>query len=160
MRYLFLLFFSISIHSQVLHHQMLSSQGSSSKTSNGILVKQTIGQLSTSGNYDSDNLTIGQGFQQSNWQKYIAASKKIASANIITFPNPFIDIINFQFGEIVNEVVSIYIFDVSGRIVFRQTKQVDSNILSIDLSSLPRSGYLIRLKSHKINYYTKILKNL
>ena len=50
-----------------LHHQMLSSQGSTSTTQNGGLVTQTIGQQSMIGNYTSRGLHIGQGFQQANW---------------------------------------------------------------------------------------------
>lgn len=41
-----------------LHHQMLSSQGSTSKTEKGVIVTQTIGQQSVSGNYSSRGLNI------------------------------------------------------------------------------------------------------
>ena len=50
-----------------LHHQMLSSQGSTSTTQNGGIVTQTIGQQSMIGNYTSRGFHIGQGFQQANW---------------------------------------------------------------------------------------------
>jgi len=159
MKYLFL-FFSFSFYGQVLHHQMISSQGTTSKTSNGTLVRQTIGQLSRSGNYDSDEMTVGQGFQQSIWQKYIAANKVEGLSNILTYPNPFVDIVNFRFPESINEVVSIYVFDITGRVVFHKDEEMDGPLLTIDLAFLPRSNYLVRLKSKKFNYYTQILKNL
>jgi hypothetical protein len=47
----------------VLHHQMISSQGKSSVLSNGIRVKQTIGQQSVSGNSKGDYI-VQQGFHK------------------------------------------------------------------------------------------------
>jgi hypothetical protein len=55
----------LSIHSQELHHQALSSQGTSKVLSNGIYVSQTIGQQSVIGNYTKDDKTYGQGYKQS-----------------------------------------------------------------------------------------------
>ncbi len=159
MKYLLLLF-SITFHGQVLHHQMISSQGGTKKTANGTFVRQSVGQLSTSGNYDSESMTVGQGFQQSIWQKYIASSKIEAVGTITTYPNPFIDFVNFQFVDKIVGVISIYIFDVNGRMVFQKEKEINSSLLTIDLSILPRSQYLVRLKSEKFNYYTKIIKHL
>ncbi len=52
-----------------LHHQMLSSQGSTSKTEKGIIVTQTVGQQSVNGNYTSRGFNVGQGFQQANWAR-------------------------------------------------------------------------------------------
>lgn len=159
MKYLLLLF-SITFHGQVLHHQMISSQGTTKKTSNGTLVRQSVGQLSTSGNYDSETMTVGQGFQQSLWQKYIASSKIEAVGDISTYPNPFVNLVNFQLAENIVGKISIYVFDVNGRVVFQKDKEMNGSLLTIDLSSLPRSQYLVRLKSEKFNYYTKILKHL
>ncbi len=65
----FLFSFS-TLYSQELHHQMLSSQGTSKELSNGIYVSQTIGQQSVIGNYTKDGKTYGQGYQQSVWSKY------------------------------------------------------------------------------------------
>ena len=55
----------LTIHSQELHHQALSAQGTSKELSNGMYVSQTIGQQSVIGNYTKDGKTYGQGFQQS-----------------------------------------------------------------------------------------------
>ena len=54
-----------------LHHQMLSSQGSTSKTTSGVVVTQTIGQQSVAGNYTSKDYQIGQGYQQAKWSRII-----------------------------------------------------------------------------------------
>lgn len=159
MKYLLLLF-TITFHGQVLHHQMLSSQGQSTKTPNGLVVKQTVGQQSLIGSSSNNKYVVLQGFQQSLWSKYIA-SNEIASLEGIkttTYPNPFTENINFQFSKPIADIISIYIFDILGRLVYEQKKKVDSTILSIDLTTLSASEYLVRLSTTNLNYYTKIIK--
>lgn len=158
MKYLLLLF-SFTFHGQILHHHMLSSQGQSAKMTNGLIVKQTVGQQSVTGS-SSKTHKVMQGFQQSLWGKYIN-SNEIATPEAITavtYPNPFTETINFQFSKPINEVVSIFIFDITGRIIFNQNKKVVDHLLTIDLSGVPSSEYLVRLITTKLNYYTKIIK--
>ena len=100
MRTILLLLFTISGYSQRLHHQMLSSQGATARTSGGVVVSQTIGQQSVTGNYKNSNFIVGQGFQQSNKMKSDSPSAVVIDA--IAFPNPFIDKINFQFSSFVD----------------------------------------------------------
>jgi len=159
MRYLLLLF-TITFHGQVLHHQMLSSQGNSTKKANGLVVKQTVGQQSTTGSSSNKNYVLMQGFQQSLWSKYIASNKIETPEDIktITYPNPFTENVNFQFSKPMTDVISIYIFDILGRLVYEQKKKADSTILTIDLTTLSSSEYLVRLSTTNLNYYTKIIK--
>lgn len=154
--YICLLFSSIS-YSQDLHHQMLSSQGTSKVLPNGIYVSQTIGQQSVTGNYTSDNKTFGQGFQQSVWSKYISSNTN-NSITTITYPNPFVATINFQFSLPIKEPIKVSVFDVRGRLIFTQEKQAINNILSIDLQNLASSNYLVQLSAQNFIYYTQILK--
>jgi hypothetical protein len=93
MKYL-LMFFSISFYGQVLHHQMISAQGLSKKIPNGMIVSQSIGQQSITGN-SIDNYIVMQGFQQSVWGTYIASSKT-DEIKTISYPNPFTETVNFQ----------------------------------------------------------------
>ena len=159
MRYIFLLF-SIAFQGQVLHHQMLSSQGQSAKLADGLLVNQTIGQQSSIGSSTNKDFVVMQGFQQSMWGKYIASNKIYAPENITitTYPNPFVTVVNFQFSKTITDLISISIFDVTGRLIYEQNKLAVNAILSIDLGLLPLSGYLVRLSSTNLTYYTKILK--
>ena len=48
--------FFTSLASAQLHHQMLSSQGSTVRTDNGIIATQTIGQQSVIGNYSTGEI--------------------------------------------------------------------------------------------------------
>lgn len=158
MKYLLLLF-SITFQGQVLHHQMLSSQGLSTKTADGFIIRQTIGQQSLAATATHKDYVVMQGFQQSLWGKYIASNTDtIESIRTTSYPNPFITSINFQFSKPLTDVISISIFDIMGRLIYEQKKKAINTILTIDLASLPASEYLVRLNATKLNYYTKIIK--
>jgi hypothetical protein len=96
---------------------MISAQGSSSLLPSGTLVKQTIGQQSTIGNYKFPSTIVGQGFQQS----FISKSVTTSLVNEIltsTYPNPFVDQIHFQFSKPVTGLITVTIFDILGRLVY------------------------------------------
>jgi hypothetical protein len=78
----------------------ISSQGLSKEMANGLVIKQTVGQQSLTGNYSGDFIVL-QGFQQSVWSKYIASNKTedLVGIDIYTYPNPFTETIHFQFSE-------------------------------------------------------------
>lgn len=159
MKYLLLLF-SITFQGQVLHHQMISSQGLSTKTPEGLIIRQTVGQQSLTGTSGNKEFVVMQGFQQSLWGKYIASNnlETVGGITTTTYPNPFTESINFQFSKPVTDVISISVFDILGRMIYEQNKKAVNDILTIDLATLPTSEYLIHLKSSNLNYYTKIIK--
>ena len=154
---LFLVSFS-SIYSQTLHHQMLSAQGTSTTLSNGVFVSQTIGQQSVIGNYTKDGVTYGQGFQQSAWSKYIKQNDALSSITTTTYPNPFVQTINFQFSKPITDLISVMIFDIRGRLIYQESKLAVENILTIELPQLASSNYLVKLSASNYTYYTQILK--
>jgi len=155
MRYL-LIFFTITFHGQVLHHQMFSSQGMSKKMPNGTVVRQTIGQQSVTGT-SSNNYVIMQGFQQSYWGKYIS-SNTVDDIKVTTYPNPFISTVNFELSKPIIGLINMNVFDLSGHLIFEEKIIPNNNILTIDLPALPSSEYLVRLNALNFNYYTKIIK--
>lgn len=156
MKYLLLLF-SITFQAQVLHHEMISAQGKSTKTSNGLIVVQTIGQQSMTGTSTNKDFAVMQGFQQSLWGKYMVTNK-IDAAKITTYPNPFTETVNFQFSEPITDLITITVFDILGRLIFEQKKAPVNTILTINLAQLPSSEYLVRLNTSKLTYFTKIIK--
>jgi hypothetical protein len=153
---LLLLSFTISGYSQKLHHQMLSSQGATARTSSGVVVRQTIGQQSVTGNYKNSNFIVGQGFQQSNKMKSTSSSDIVIKA--IAFPNPFIDKINFQFSSFVDGPIKITIFDVLGRLVFTDVKFPFNNTITIDNLSFAEGEYFAKLTAKNLTYSTNLLK--
>lgn len=158
MRYIFLLLCT-NFYGQVLHHEMISSQGKSTKLSNGTLVRQIIGQQSITGN-STARYVVQQGFLQNNWAIKIAESDIKNAIIVTTYPNPFVSIINFEFSKLMDEEISISIFDINGRLIFDAKKKPTNIVTTIDLSMLPASTYLVRLKNSQINKYIKILKTL
>ena len=97
------------VFSQKVHHQMISAQGGSATTQSGLVVKYTIGQQSVTGT-KTGNVIVQQGFQQSNWDKIIATNNVVV--NTTTFPNPYVDVVNFQFSQSIGDSVSLLVFDV------------------------------------------------
>ena len=141
---------------QTLHHQMISAQGGNATTQSGIVVKYTIGQQSVTGT-KTGNVIVQQGFQQSNWDKIIA--NNVVLINTTTFPNPYIDIINFQFSQTIGDNVSLIVFDVLGRQVYSNTVQIFENKTSANLQALQSAEYFVQLSNNTFTYHTKIIKN-
>lgn len=142
---------------QTLHHQMISAQGGNATTPSGIVVKYTIGQQSVTGT-KTGNVIVQQGFQQSNWDKIIAQNNEVIIATT-TYPNPYVDIINFQFSESIGENVSLIVFDVLGRQVYSNTLQIFENKTSVNLQVLQSAEYFVQLSNNTFTYHTKIIKN-
>ena len=155
LKILFLLF-ACNSYSQTLHHQMISSQGGNAVTNSGIVVKYTIGQQSVTGT-KTGNVIVQQGFQQSNWDKII--SKNDVFVTTTSFPNPYVDIINFQFSQSIGENVSLLVYDVLGRQVYSNMLQVFDNKTSVNLQVLQSAEYFVQLSNNTFTYHTKIIKN-
>ncbi|MDG1509500.1 MAG: T9SS type A sorting domain-containing protein [Flavobacteriaceae bacterium] len=139
---------------QKVHHQMISSQGKTSTTNSGVIVKHTIGQLSVTGNFKG-SFFVQQGFQQSLWANYLSSSDKV---HITTSPNPFTEIVNFNLNNINADRVTVQIFDISGKLVFGKEQLTTNNQYTLNLSTLSIGTYLVRLYGKELNHYTKIIK--
>ena len=157
MKILLLLLVTFSCFSQRLHHQMLSSQGTSSRASGGVVVRQTIGQQSAIGNYRDSNIIVGQGFQQSNKMK--TAVPPVISVTTTTYPNPFIDRVNFQFSTPIAGPFKISLFDVMGRLVYYKQKVSINNTLTIENLSFAQGEYFVKLTAKNYTYSTNLLKS-
>lgn len=152
-----LFFIGLSVYSQRLHHQMVSSQGSSTILSTGTLVNQTIGQQSIIGNVKVANSIIGQGFQQSLVAKS-GTTLLFNEVTTITYPNPFVDRINFQFSKPIIGLITVTIFDVLGRLVYKEQKEAKQQILTLDNLHFPQNEYLVKLSTPNYNYSTQIIQ--
>lgn len=150
-------FFTTLSFSQKLHHQMISVQGGNAITQSGVVVKYTIGQQSVTGT-KTGNVIIQQGFQQSNWDKIIATNN-VVLVNTITYPNPYVDIINFQFSQAIGDSVSLLIFDLLGRQVYANSFSVIENKIMVNLKELQSAEYFVQLSNNIFTYHTIIIKN-
>lgn len=153
---LFIVTFSMNAQ-DMLHHQMLSAQGTSKELSNGIYVSQTIGQQSVIGSYTKDGKTYGQGYQQYIWNKYIQSTANNAITTVV-YPNPFVSSINFQFSQPIKERIKMELFDVRGRLIFQTELLPTDNLLMVVLPNLASTNYLVKLSASNYTYYSQILK--
>lgn len=156
MKIILFLFITLSGFSQSLHHQMLSSQGTST-TAGGFKVSQTIGQLSVIGNYRGSDVIVGQGFQQSRNMKTVKAP--VITVTTTTYPNPFVDQINFEFSSVISGPIKFSLYDVMGRLVAYQEKTATDTILTINELSLAEGEYFVKLSAKNYNYSTNLLKS-
>ncbi|WP_281322233.1 T9SS type A sorting domain-containing protein [Flavobacterium aestivum] len=154
MKYLFLIF-TITLQGQVLHHQMISSQGLSKKMSDGTIVRQTIGQQSLTGT-SNKNYIVMQGFQQNARGSIIPVS--LDDIKTIAYPNPFVGAIHFKFSKPITESIEVNVFDMLGHTILRQNKNLENNILTIDLPNIAEGEYFIKLISKNYSYTGKLLK--
>jgi len=145
----------LNICSQNMHHQMISAQSTSSVTSSGLTVKQSIGQISATGNF-SGKFSVQQGYLQSNWAAYLASPKDIV---ITSYPNPFTQFINFNLKGSNATKIGVQIFDVNGNSVYLKEHAVENKLVRIALSRLAIGAYLVKIKDENRNYFTKIIKN-
>ena len=151
----YLIFITPLLGFSQLHHQMISSQGSTNITE-GIVVTQTIGQQSIIGNSEVAGLAFGQGFQQSIWTRLINSNDQNFMAEY--YPNPFFDQVTFRFTNMSDEIITIDIFDVAGKQVYSKRKNVIEDKLILQLDNLSDGSYLVRLYNEKKIFYTKLIK--
>jgi hypothetical protein len=143
------------INAQQVHHEMISSQGGTTTTANGHLVRYTVGQQSVTGT-SSNGYVVQQGFQQSNWAK-ILEQNTISIATTV-YPNPFVNEINFSFSTSPGDKISAYVFDVLGRLVYFEELKNENNSIKLSLLHLSTSEYLVKLSSDKFVHSAKIIK--
>lgn len=149
-----LIFLASNGFCQSIHHQMISSQAESSVVSSGLIVKQTIGQLSIIGSF-SGNLVVQQGFQQSYWDNHLNSSNPI----LVSFsPNPFTELIEYSISDLKNEKIAIHIFDVYGKIVYSKEHFVENQSITLKLSKLSNGMYFVKLNKKGFNHFSKIIK--
>ena len=153
-----LLFILFSFHSfgQQIHHQTNAAQGAIVSIPSVGLIKQTIGQQSVIGNYIGDNIFVGQGFLQGNFAK---KSISATSIEVLTYPNPFVSTLNFQFSTNITTPIDIKLYDVVGRVVYAAKTSIENNLLIIENLALPNGSYIISLKAQNLNYTTSLIKS-
>ena len=148
--------FPLTIVSQEIQREVISSQGESVELDSGIYVTQTIGQHSIA-SYTMDNLTVQQGYQQSFWNSLISNNEEF-NVEITFYPNPTIDYVTFNFSNLESSDLNVLVFDYAGRVLITTKIDIENYKTKLDLSSLPSGSYLIYLNTNKFNYHTKIIK--
>ena len=119
-------------------------------------VHYSVGQQGPIGIIKSKLINARQGFIQP--PKFIETS--LAFNNIMKVkisPNPFTDVLDIVFLEEIKDKIKVKIFDLMGRLVFKDDLPIKSEH-NINLNSIKDSQYIIRLDSENKYYQTKIIK--
>ena len=153
-----LLFFLIeNVSGQQLHHQMLSAQGSTTTLKSGMMVLQTIGQQSVTGNATVSNLTLQQGFQQSMVAKFFPTYNVNTTATTV-YPNPFFGMVNINFSQIIAGEMNIALYNMFGVMIYKEQKQNPALTISLSFEHLPAGSYVIQLTAKNYTYSKTLIK--
>ncbi len=134
---------------------MISGQSSYTDKYN-VNVLQSVGQLSSIGNFSSSKTSVIQGFQQP-LLRFIK-EEPIVNQNILSYPNPFNKDLNFQFINNKPKSVRIDVFDVSGRFIKTFFKKDFDDVLNLNFEGFQSTEYIINVTGNGINYSTKVIK--
>jgi hypothetical protein len=133
---------------------MISSQSTSTVTDLGLLVKQTVGQASPTGNF-SNKFSVQQGYHHSYWATYLASPTDIS---IISYPNPFTQFINFSLTGSNATKIMVQIFDINGKSLYLKKHVIKNRLFKVVLSELTEGVYMVKITSENKSYFTKIIK--
>jgi hypothetical protein len=158
-KFLFCLLLASACWGQKLHHHTIASQGINAKITNSMIVSQSVGQSNVAvGNFKTSKLIIGQGYIQS----FGIAKNTMPPQEVITmlvYPNPVIDIANFNFSSEIGAIAILDLFDSRGRLIFHQLVEPKQNSFTYDLSSLAQGVYFAKIETTNQSFSTKILKS-
>lgn len=137
----------------------LGSSGSSQtvSTSKGIYkVSQSIGQSSVIGTYKKSGYYLLQGYQQP-WYKInvIKGSEYEILAKV--YPNPFQQSISIAFSSIMEYPISVMIFDLHGKIIYRNEFLPAQN-LELNLIDISSGSYFLKILSNGSHFNAKLIK--
>jgi len=85
----------------------------------------------------------------------------VEAGNIILYPNPTRDILNVEFVSFneIHEVITVEVFDNSGRTVSSSQLSNDNNgITTISLSGLESGIYFVKCHNSTFDSYYKVVK--
>lgn len=154
----FILLFGLTVSGQTLHRQSLGSQGVAVALPSGVVVSQSIGQQSITGNAMVGDVRIIQGFQQSSSAIRFITAGLPSSTSLRAFPNPFSDQLNFQFDTEVTGDIKILVYDSAGRLVSSKETRARDSRAQVELSSLQSGLYHLELISNGQKFHTTVIR--
>lgn len=147
-----IILFPISSFSQLQKHT-LSASGDS-YIGNDVIITYSVSQQS-SASMSNPNFPIILGFQSPYWSNLIDDSQVYSA---ILYPNPFHEKVTLFSEMNTDEDFEVFVFDISGRLVFQTNARLFDNRLNLNLSKLPAGAYLFRVKNEKETFYKKLIK--
>jgi len=80
------------------------------------------------------------------------------TSSVLIYPNPFEDMLNIQFPPHFNQRVGVSIFDVQGKVVFKDDFSSTQNTVDLNLSILKPGVYLLKITTAGTETIHKIIK--
>jgi len=144
-------FFSIFTNAQQLIRQSLNCLGSNTIT-NGILLRQTIGQSSNTTTVFYGNSGLRQGFQQPINGENIFSENEII---LNVYPNPAISYFTIQISN-ADEVYSCTITDILGSVIYN-TELSNNLLVEINCITWTPGVYLLNINNSNNRLFVKKL---
>lgn len=137
-------------------HQSIGAMGSSSSsTSGGLYIQQSIGQSSVTGTFATSTAYLSQGFLRG----VMALSKEILPPfAAIAFPNAFANQLRLRFTTDHSDATQVQLYDSQGRKVYEQLHQPFNREIELQLPRLAAGIYLVQLTSGQRHTQIRIIK--
>lgn len=120
------------------------------------LVQQSIGQSSVIGKFQSNGIIARQGFIQPPMLSAKVIPEETSLLAII-YPNPFESQVIVSFNEMLKESLTIYIYDVLGRVVYSDNIAATQKT-TISLDYLSSGMYILQIASGSKQFKANIIK--
>ena len=154
------LFLSNFTHGQLLKKQTLSQLGSSQfvygSDNQNFFLQELAGQLSVIHAYKVGGYTLRQGFIQP-ISSQVISNQIDGYLKAKIFPNPFSDRIALKFNEPIYDMLNVYLFDISGRLVFNREYH-PMQTLELNLYRLDAGSYLMRVQMREESLASTLIK--
>jgi len=148
---------------QKLHHQMIAAQGGTFIAKNGLVVRQSVGQMSVTGNAATGNNIVQQGFQHSLISQIFAVFNTNTNTNTNTvvtsiYPNPFKGPLSITFSAPIVQDLSVSLFNMLGVLIFTQSFTAPQSILNFNFGTILAGSYVIHVKAQNFSFSKIIIK--
>lgn len=120
-------------------------------------VSHSIGQSSVIGTHKKNGYYLRQGYQQPLIKIKVveAFSNNDLSAKI--YPNPFEQYISISFSEAMENDISVFVFDVNGKLVYSRKFQPSQNV-QLNLEGITVGNYILKTVANGKSFRAKLIK--
>lgn len=137
----------------------LGTSGSSQTvvTSNGTYkISQSVGQSSVIGTHSNNGYVLRQGYQQPT-TKAKATTDFEYNLKAKVYPNPFKQKISITFSNVMQQDISVVMYDIHGRIIHSQEFSPMQD-LEMHIRDVANGTYFLKVLSGKKYFNTKLIK--
>ncbi|MEO8085353.1 MAG: T9SS type A sorting domain-containing protein [Bacteroidota bacterium] len=140
--------FSGTVEAQSLSPTVISSGGGFSANGSAML-SSTVGEMAMVETFNNTSVILTQGFQQPEDFNVSIKSVDHSVAGISVFPNPSSGLIKLVFETSEELDLSIVIYDLNGKIIYRNSarKATQNNFIALDLSAFAAGDYILECRN-------------